>query len=371
MNNDFEKQREVSEILKRLANNLDIPPSKQKEVDEKYKAVSKWLSEEGSELSEFDPDIYSHGSFRLGTVVAPVGRDEFDLDFVCQLSLRRNCDPSSLKKLVGNRLRSNGRYAPILIEKNRCWRLNYSGDFHMDIMPAIPDYSLGTNHIFVSDKELQQWKESNPKGFANWFNEVMVPIRKSIRVENRASVEELPDSAIKTPLQRSIQFLKRYRDLKFGYRTKLKPSSIILTTLAAKAYNQQDNLYAALLSIATRMEDQIEYDGENPVVLNPANPNENLAEKWISHPERFEAFRDWLKELRTDLRLYINEDDLPTLSEHLRPNFGESVVNRAIAEYSKNLGDLKTLGSLGVGSGPYVVSKKSNDPIRSNSFYGS
>jgi hypothetical protein len=51
----------------------------------------------------------------------------------------------------------------------RCLRLNYAGAFHLDILPACPNDRLGGGAILVPDRKLECWKDSNPKGFAEWF----------------------------------------------------------------------------------------------------------------------------------------------------------------------------------------------------------
>ena len=69
---------------------------------------------------------------------------------------------------------------------------------------------------------------------------------------------------MKTPLQRAIQILKRHRDVWFNknrsaYDEKAKPSSIIITTLAAHAYYNEGDLQQTLLKILTQMPHYIEY----------------------------------------------------------------------------------------------------------------
>ncbi len=62
----------------------------------------------------------------------------------------------------------------------RCIRLNYAGDFHLDIVPAVPDFEVGGTYIFVPDLDANlaidapqndRWKPSNPKGYQIWFED--------------------------------------------------------------------------------------------------------------------------------------------------------------------------------------------------------
>jgi hypothetical protein len=49
-------------------------------------------------------------------------------------------------------------------------------------------------------------------------------------------VEEVPDWYVKTTLQRTVQALKRHRNIYFVDGPENRPASIIITTLAARAY---------------------------------------------------------------------------------------------------------------------------------------
>lgn len=61
----------------------------------------------------------------------------------------------------------------------------------------------------------------------------------------------------KLPLQRVVQILKRHRDMMFEGADN-KPISIIITTLASRAYNKQENIIEALVDVVNNMERFIE-----------------------------------------------------------------------------------------------------------------
>ena len=116
------------------------------------------------------------------------------------------------------------------------------------------------------------------------------------------SVEDIPTYRVRTPLQSAIMILKRHRDIMFADDPKNKPISIIISTLAAHAYRGEETIGLALLSILSRMQDAIDHDGKKYIIRNPTDALENFADKWESHPERAEAFFDWLKEARENFR---------------------------------------------------------------------
>ena len=87
--------------------------------------------------------------------------------------------------------------------------------------------SLLDNAIAITDKKQpnyyiidHQWLRSNPKGYTEWFKyrmKIQHDLGKKAFAESiKCDVEEVPDYKIKTPLQRSIQILKRHRDVLFN-----------------------------------------------------------------------------------------------------------------------------------------------------------
>ena len=70
-----------------------------------------------------------------------------------------------------------------------------------------------------------------------------------------ASVDEVPDQLVRTSLQRSVQIMKRHRDLKFSNSQDNghMPISIVITTLAAQLYQGESDIYSALSGIVNRL----------------------------------------------------------------------------------------------------------------------
>ena len=111
--------------------------------------------------------------------------------------------------------------------------------------------------------------------------------RKAYLIEKQ--VEDVPDYKIKTPLQQSIQICKRHRDIWFEenkshYHEKAKPISIITSTLAALAYNNEGDLHEAFWNIVSNMHEHIKRDIHGATsILNPVDPLENFADNRSSY----------------------------------------------------------------------------------------
>lgn len=245
----------------------------------------------------------------------------------------------------------------------RCWKLIYSDDgvrFHIDILPAIPDRdsfrlviaSKGISNdwtqqaIAITDKTLpnydrldEDWPHSNPNGYAEWFKQQMETQynirRKSLAESLKANVEDVPEYKIKTPLQRAIQILKRHRDIMFTEDQENKPISIILTTLAAHAYNNEADLLDVLVNIVRGMSDYIEIRDGISWIPNPVNPLENFADKWETHPKREQNFRLWLQQAQADVNIALKSESINAIVEFLKPRLGERTIVDALKKFSQ------------------------------------
>ncbi len=376
-----EREQQLSDVLDLLAGSLDIPPSKYKQAVDRYSAVGNWLSAQDSLLASDHPEVYPQGSFRLGTVVRPIREcreANYDIDLVCELQVQKSVTtPRLLKTRVGQRLHENGSYVKLMKpEGKRCWTLEYAEDdgigFHLDVLPALPDEitvrrrlsfeGVGEDYLkyalAITQKDKQtgsyNWISSNPRGYATWFGDVnrpsftrsLDPQKQMLFEANRAifaSVAEVPDALVRTPLQRAIQILKRHRDMRFaGHQWEdQKPISMIITTLAALSYSQEEDLYSALAGIIQRICDY-EHSGvlQRPssgwYLPNPVDPSENFADRWNeSNSKRPEAFFTWLGWLRADLQRAISVSGVSEIKEALGPVFGERATGEAFGRYMR------------------------------------
>ena len=397
-----DRKNEFSRILEYLAESLDISESHFKEAEARYQAVGKWLERDDSIVEKYNPVIYTQGSFRLGTVIKPITDEEkYDIDLVCELNLtKKQVSQKQLKDLVGVEIKSYARANNMknpAEEARRCWTLNYADgtQFNMDILPCIPDSeafklmlksrgvprSITDHAIVITDNTLtnytyidEDWLKSNPKGYAEWFNErmkIQFEVRRMILAESiSAKAEDVPDYKVKTTLQRAVQILKRHRDIMFAHHPDGKPISMIITTLAAHAYNNEADLYDALYSIIKGMPEYILTKNGAPWIPNPVNPDENFADKWKENPKKELNFRKWLVQVEKDLVSALNKIGINMVADRLKPAFGDRAVNEAMKRMGKNLRSKRETGLLRMSAGTGMLGNKGTTSVRDHTFYG-
>ena len=359
--------KQAEAYLESLAKALDIPTSRYEQAEKSYKSLGDWLHRGGSSVRNYEPDVFVQGSFRLGTVIKPQSDEEqYDVDCACTLTKLDKSDlsQSTLKNMLGEEVeayrKSKGMSKPAE-PKQRCWRLEYAdgAQFHMDIVPAVPnaddvrllleshnfDATFADTAIAITDNEVPQyheitedWPRSNPRGYAEWFKsrmgEVFLRRREQVLDEMRsegvtANVEDIPTYRVRTPLQSAIMILKRHRDTMFADDPTDKPISIIISSLAAHAYEGEETIGYALLSILSRMEGAIEHDGNKYIIKNPTDALENFADKWEDHPERAEAFFAWLRQAREDFAAAGRLVEHRRMSSVLASRMGRDVTDQA------------------------------------------
>ena len=84
----------------------------------------------------------------------------------------------------------------------------------MDVLPAIPNAEAAPNAIWLTDRDLRLWQPSNPIDYADWFHARMRQdfLREHEFLAKSMDVVDVPSWQVKTPLQRTVQALKRHRD---------------------------------------------------------------------------------------------------------------------------------------------------------------
>lgn len=367
-------EKQKTTLLNKMIELLELPDSAYEKARNRYEDLGDWFDRENSIVASNNPHIFPQGSFRLGTAIRPLDEsEEYDLDLACKLRegiSKAHHTQEYLKKIVGIELEAYRAARGIkneLEQKHRCWRLEYQDDlsFHMDIVPCIPADEVSRNVILESLRSsgmdelvafsasqttvsitddrhagfktiCNDWNISNPEGYAKWFEHRMNQLRTGLLME-KAQVDSMPLFKRKTPLQRVIQLLKRHRDNWSKENPESKPISIIITTLAARAYNGETDIVAALGNVLDKMGSFIR--PTRPKVPNPVDPAEDFADRWYRrdclHLRLEENFNTWLLQAKKDFRHITSTTDIDFICEQLEDKFSLRVNQ---SELKRHLG---------------------------------
>lgn len=355
---------------------LDLPKYIEEKVNNRYESLSEWFSRDNSSLNGIKIDFFSQGSFALGTTIKPIHEDEeYDLDMGCKLNIK-SCksrySQTDLVQMVKMEIESYRKAHGIqnnIDVKRRCLRLAYKDEvaFHLDIVPCIPlnvdneneyrikmfekyndldlAYELAKYAVNITDNQrtnfkdiTNDWPISNPQGYLRWFQKRMAQ-QKTLSFEKRAAIEPIPRYTEKSVLQRCIQLLKRHRDNMYyplsDKQKESKPISIIITTLAARAYNGESTIEEALLNIINKMPQFI--SDESPRIPNPVKPEEDFADKWddveFQNLNLEMNFKAWLMQAKLDFSKLIDSQQITEVRSLLKDGFNLKINEEKLAAF--------------------------------------
>lgn len=376
-------KQDINELFNKILKNLDISNEMFYKAKMEYEALAAWIDKEAV---DFKVNIYPQGSFALGTIVKPIsGKDDYDLDLVCELAEQYGLSARQLKKdVVKNWLIDYKRITGDIIEKRRCWHVEYEEvpNFHMDVVPAY-DPKLPSIKITEHNEEQDNYKYigSNPRGYTDWFYS-RCQIRWDALFEqytrdnhlrlDEAEIQRLDRHKVKTPLQKAIQLLKRHRDIMFKDRMDERPISIIITTIAAQLYNNEDTIVDALASF---LDGAAKYIYDHKIegqyhVDNPSYPGENFADKWNKHPERAESFFRWLRQAKEDFDLStLIKNDTVSMGNRIKRVFGDETGRKVFAEIGAATTAGVVSGTVQVNPSTGGLSKTGSVSISSNHHF--
>ncbi len=389
-------------IIDKLAESLNITPGQYNEAKAKYERLSNYLKTKIKPL-----EVYLQGSFALGTVIRPIKNMEeqdFDIDVVCQM-INGNQPLAKIKNIVGDALKESSYLKYLDDEGRRCWTLNYNdgvGDgLHVDILPCVNESiekinmlkpkaenpELVNTAIRITHKKEESLylpRTSNPKGLVKWFNDISRQTYHGNILNDKAKLlrkhesyfrntlgfstaREIDDYFVKTPLQKTIQILKRHRDVMFSSKNneEYKPISVIITVLVTKIAEDNisrinstydllsiviqtikeyskltsDGVYSDFLQMENRLIEKLP-DGKGWKIENPTNPGENLADRWHEDSNaRAKAFFEWVEAVHSHLQAIVENQDLDKIEPILTFNFGKETAEKTIGLCSNYLSE--------------------------------
>lgn len=367
-----ETQLEVT--LAKMAQAAELDNTRWDRLKSAYESISKWISEDKTFFGSVEIEIYPQGSVAIGTTTKPFGKSEFDLDVIIHIKLLSSeYSPESIFNEVVRRLNENITYRKISEAKSRCVRLNYSGDFHLDVVPGCMVVLFDSETIDIPDQKQRIWLRSSPKKYQVWFMDIANRVKETL-LEKAFSAQkiEIEEYAKKKPLQRALQLIKMDRNIYFKDDLENAPTSIILTTLAAHFYDGQSSVSETFDVFIAKTKQQINASLGKPFKLpNPVNPSENLADVWEDKPVLYDHFISFIKRLDSDWKKLKESHGIEEEASLMKGMFGDDPYNRVMEAKAERVNQKRATGlsilPTGILSGKKVPQ---SIPVKRNTFYG-
>lgn len=228
------------------------------------------------------------GSWPHQTIIRPVGEnDEFDADFL--LHLEEETEWSKEPKTYLKELRAAFKrttYKDMIRKKNRCVRVGYAGDCHIDVVPYLV---LADGRQVIINYAENCFEDTNPQGFTDWMKE--------------------KDDLASGNLRRVIRLLKYLRDFKNTFSC----PSVILTTLvggqvqAFDTSNKYSDIPRAFVSLLEDLNAWLSLYYTMPPIVDPSCPGTYFNHRWDE--AQYQNFKEMIARYAGWARAAIDEDD--------------------------------------------------------------
>jgi hypothetical protein len=299
-------------------------------------AIQEFLSEHEAFRSIF-LDVIPAGSWAHHTIIRPLQEnDEFDADILLYVKERTDWLPKDYLEKLWSAFQSARRYEPLAQCKTRCVRINYTGDFHIDVVPYL---ERAGRHYITNCREpegIGRFEASDPEAFTKWIDERQ-------RVTN--------GNFIKT-----VRLIKYLRDFKNTFECK----SIILLTLLGEQVNALEagsspELYAdgpsTLVTLLGKLAETL--PDMMPAIFDPAGTGENFSDRYKEN-WNYTNFRNRMIYYADQVRAAFDEQDREISIAKWRGVFGDAFKSEAPSK--------KTPGEIFRASVPWVDEQFINQP---------
>jgi len=299
-------------VLTDIANSIQLSASDYDKAQSRYNAVADHLHSDSSKVAQFDPKIYPQGSFRTQTTISSSdAEDEFDIDLMLELKIRRDNDPDVVLDAVINSLSNRSDWR--VVKKRRCVTIEYPDNMHLDITPSVLlDSSLPPrpSQIFDAHPARVDHVIADPEGFARWFDKWILPAeifeaRMTSLKADAAPVPEQKPLSEKPNRLLALQLLKRWRDRQHENKGGDKIPSVLLSKYVAEFTSaNEDSLYEMMVELSSYLFNVM----STPlgVVSNPACSDDVLTDRWPGESGIGEMAPNQSK-FREDLEVLIGE----------------------------------------------------------------
>ena len=310
-----------------MRDTVNLNKSRIDTLTDRVDAIKKFLRK-----SDYTPKILEfseQGSWAHKTIIKPPGNKGFDADLVMFIDEVEDWEPKDYVNNLQKIFESSGIYVDKVQEKQtRCVKVDYAGDFHLDVVPCIKreiDDGMDITYTYhVLDRSKNKEEPTAPKEYTSWFSE-----------KNRITG---------TNMLRKVTRLHKYqRDIKQTFSVK----SILLTTLLGERIGLLDkrlpgegfvDLPTSLKTLTNRLDDWLQERSDMPTVKNPALDfdDEDFNRHWDQ--KKYSNFRDTFHKYREWIDDAYEEKNHAESLRKWRKVFGGEFAKEAVKEDATSVG---------------------------------
>ncbi|WP_370326142.1 cyclic GMP-AMP synthase DncV-like nucleotidyltransferase [Euzebya sp.] len=255
-----------------LRDAVNLNQTRLNDLDTRVDRITNALKEAGA-LDGRVLDTVPQGSWAHRTIIRPAADLEFDADFLVQLTedLDWNDNPRTYANAVWTALSTHSTYGEMSTKKDRCVRVTYANDCHIDIVTYVV---LQSGREVIVNRSINQFEDTNPIGFTDWIQE--------------------KDTLTGGNLRKVIRLLKYARDHHGAFKVK----SILLTTMVGNVVDNwrtydadyYKDVPTTLLHLTEDLDAWLQQQWTKPSITDPSCPTTTFDHRWTE--TQWSAFKN-------------------------------------------------------------------------------
>ncbi|OBB66394.1 SMODS domain-containing nucleotidyltransferase [Mycolicibacterium monacense] len=281
-----------------LKDTVNLSQFKLDRLNQRVEAIYKALKAD-VEIGALITGKTPQGSWAHRTIINPVGDNEFDADFMLDMSQNPDWadNPKTYIDEVYAALHRHSTYGTMPhSRKCRCARLVYANSMHVDIVPHL---NLADGREVIVNRDDNEWELTNPQGFTDWMKK--------------------QDSIASGNLRKVIRLMKYLRDHKNSFTG---TRSVLLTTMLGEQVTDlrklldpsyYSNVPTTLLHVVQDLDTWLQANPIKPSIADPSGSGVTFDHRWGPDPESAQAtysyFRDRIHVHAADIEAAYEEKD--------------------------------------------------------------
>lgn len=260
-------------------------------LQERVTAIESFLEAETT-FESMLLDLIPAGSWAHRIIIKPVAEnDTFDADVLLHVTEQEDWQAKDYIEKLYQAFHGSGTYTSLAHRHTRCVRIDYAGEFHIDVVPYLEQGGLHYITNRLEPEKTGQFEESNPEAFTVWIDE-----------KQRVTT----GSFIKV-----VRLLKYLRDFKNTFTCK----SIILLTLLGDQVNEIEaslnpslcaDVPSTLNTLLRKLADSL--PESMPDIMDPAGTGDNFSERYKEGWD-YENFRTQIRRYADKVQEAFEETD--------------------------------------------------------------
>lgn len=273
-----------------LNRTVNLNRSRLDDLDSRATAIMNCLRKD----TTLGPLVKTHirqGSWAHRTIIKPLPSDEFDADILLQLTQVKEWSksPRSYINQVYRALKNSVIYRDMVEKKNRCVRIHYANDCHVDVVPYLV-LGFFENRKVIVNHDTNTFERTDPEAFTTWMR------RQDRRAGNH--------------LRTTTRLMKYLRDRQDAFSV----PSVILATLIGRQvstwwvfWDGYKDLPTTFMRLISSLDNYLQQHEEMPALADPGRPDVTFNHRWDQR--RYAHFRSEIHNIAAQVKAAHAETD--------------------------------------------------------------